>query len=235
VPHSEKEDEQYVAINKDYHKSMLSARRRITRREVVVGWFSTTTIDGGVIIDNSSLIHDFYSRECADPVHIVVDTTLAGDNVGVRAFVSAPMAAGPYSFANMFHEVSVSVEVAPFEAICMGQMVEGQREAKDPWSSATVLAPISSSEQALAVSTEKMLAVIDQILHYVTEVSEGRIEARPDVGMLLADTLGLSGAVRVEDFQSLFQSKTQDLLMVNYLTTLIQNQLAIAEKLQQII
>lgn len=235
VPHSEKTEEQYVAINKDYHKSMLTARKHITRREVIVGWFSTTTSAGEIIVDNSSLIHDFYSRECVSPVHVVVDTTLAGDGVGVRAFVSAPMTAGPHTFAHMFHEVAVRLEMAPYEAICIGQMTRGQRILSEPWKSSTVLAAIPSAEQSLTESMEKMLQLIDKTLAYVTAVVDGKQPAQADIGMLISDALGTTQSVRIEDFQAVFQAKTQDLLMAEYLTTLIQTQLTVAEKLNEII
>ena len=79
VPHMEKKDELFVAINKDYHKTMYNFHRRINRKEKIVGWYTTTSAEGALINDNSSLIHDFYSQECEHPVHIVVDTTLAGN------------------------------------------------------------------------------------------------------------------------------------------------------------
>jgi hypothetical protein len=79
VPHMEKKDELFVAINKDYHKTMYNFHRRINRKEKIVGWYTTTSAEGALINDNSSLIHDFYSQECDHPVHIVVDTTLAGN------------------------------------------------------------------------------------------------------------------------------------------------------------
>lgn len=45
----------------------------VNPREVVVGWYATS-MDGVSIVDSSSLIHDFFASECADPVHLVIDT-----------------------------------------------------------------------------------------------------------------------------------------------------------------
>ena len=83
----------YVAINKEYHKSMYAAQRRVSRKEEIVGWF-TTTKDGALIIDNSSLVNDFYSQECYDPIHLVLDANMTGMNLCVRGFVSALFAWG---------------------------------------------------------------------------------------------------------------------------------------------
>ena len=43
--------------------------------------YGTTTLTGEYIVDTSSLIHDFFSKECDECVHLVVDTTLATDKV----------------------------------------------------------------------------------------------------------------------------------------------------------
>ena len=235
VPHTEKVDELFVAINKDYHRNMYTSRRMIHRREVIVGWFSTTTEDGQVILDTSSLIHEFYSKECADPIHLVVDTSLTGDSIGARAFISMPMVAGPHNFGNMFHELRVDTELGPHEIICLSQIFNGQSNSSAPWQDTSVVAAIPPEIQALNEATEKLLARIDNILNHVNAVVDGTETARPEIGMALADVLGASQAIKMPDFHAVFSSKTQDMLMVSYLTTLLQNQLIIAEQLNQII
>lgn len=47
----------------------------VNPKESIVGWYATS-MDGAGIVDSSSLIHDFYSEECEDPVHLVVDTAM---------------------------------------------------------------------------------------------------------------------------------------------------------------
>jgi len=49
VPHQEKLDELYVAINTDYHKSMFKFHNRIYRRDTIIGWYTTTTPSGAMI------------------------------------------------------------------------------------------------------------------------------------------------------------------------------------------
>jgi len=44
--------------------------------------YGTTTSNGEFIVDTTSLIHDFFSKECDDAVHLVVDSTLSTDKVG---------------------------------------------------------------------------------------------------------------------------------------------------------
>lgn len=78
VPHSEDMDE--VAVDIDYHKTMYDLHKRVESGEEVVGWYAT----GANTEKNSVLIHEFYGRECANPVHILVDAELISDKADVR-------------------------------------------------------------------------------------------------------------------------------------------------------
>ena len=39
------------------------------------------------VTDHSVLIHDFYSRETDNPVHLILDTTLQKNTLGIKAYV----------------------------------------------------------------------------------------------------------------------------------------------------
>jgi translation initiation factor 3 subunit F len=42
---------------------------------------------GADVSEHSLLIHEYYSREAKNPVHLTVDTTLRGNKMGIKAFV----------------------------------------------------------------------------------------------------------------------------------------------------
>jgi hypothetical protein len=54
----------------EYHRTMYELHRQVNSKEVIVGWYAT----GNEITEHSVLIHDFYSREAATPVHLCMDT-----------------------------------------------------------------------------------------------------------------------------------------------------------------
>lgn len=37
--------------------------------------------------NHSSVIHEYYARECNDPIHLTVDTSLQGGRMGLKAYV----------------------------------------------------------------------------------------------------------------------------------------------------
>jgi len=232
VPHHEKSQEIYVAIDKDYHKSMYNFHRIVNRKTQIVGWYTTTTPEGALIIDNSSPIHDFYSNECNNPVHIVLDTTLSGDNMGLTGFVGEAVVVGDTTLATVFQEIKVDICLTKAETACLYHMVRGQ---SDPWKGSQITSHISNEAAALKASMLRLVSLIDNVLEFVDGVVDGKTPPVTDVGVVLADLLGTLQSMKPQEFNSLFQGKIQDMLMVSYLTTLTQTQLSIAEKLNSII
>jgi translation initiation factor 3 subunit F len=220
VPHAERGDE--VAIGKDFNKQMLSLYLRANRKEQVVGWYASCAPDSGEIADTSSLIHEFYAGEVeegSDPIHLVVDTRLFTDALYVKAFKSTPVQVQGEPLANLFHEVSLSMESSEQEKIALDKMVTANETT--PEQAAT----------SLQVSMERLLELLERASEYVDGVVEGKTAPDAAVGRQLADTLAAVPRIRPAVFDRLFQDSLQDLLMVTYLSNITKTQLTIAEKL----
>lgn len=224
---------------------MMALYTRTNRKEQVVGWYASSTSgeeetaasktgssnNNNLIMDTSSLIHEFYAGESdeGDPIHLVVDTRLETDSISIRAFRSTPVIVQGEPLANLFHELRLSLHSNEPDTICLNQMVLSQSpEGADASSS-------SSAEKddslALQVSMEKLHALLDGALKYVDSVVEGKVAPDPEVGRKIADSLAAVPRVRPEIFDQLFHDSLQDLLMVTYLSNITRTQLAIAEKL----
>ena len=225
VPHMDKDDE--VAVGKDFNKQMYALQQRVNPREKIVGWYATT-VDGVHVTDNSSLIHEFYTDECDSPVHLVVDTSMAGNTVGCRAYVSTPLEIQGSQLGNAFHEVPLEVEAKGAEKICLDRMARGQEQ---PFSTSEGRAAVAGEATSLEASLRRLLETLRTISTYVDGIVAGKTPADPQVGRRIADALAVVPQMKPEAFAKLFDSSLQDLLMVSYLTSLTRTQLAIAEKL----
>lgn len=236
VPFTEKTDELYVAINQDYHKSMYAFHRRNNKKEFIVGWYTTTTVNGEFIIDNSSLIHDFYSTEVENPVHLVIDTTLLGDNISARGFVVNQMVVGEDTLANTFQEAKVDLELSEAETTVLYTMIHGQ-DAASKWSSSEISTTIPSSTQRLEGAVTDLSKVFDDVQAYVDNVVDGKIAPSREVGIAIAEALNSFATQNAQSAaqQNSVQTKVQDLLMISFLSTLTQTQTLISEKLLEIV
>ncbi|EOD04809.1 hypothetical protein EMIHUDRAFT_107489 [Emiliania huxleyi CCMP1516] len=92
VPHTESEEQ--VAVNTDFHATMLSLYQR------VVGWYST----GDGVSDSSLLFHDFYGQDVERPVHLLVDLGLGTRRMSCKAYVSKQLSLGGATLGTSFEE-----------------------------------------------------------------------------------------------------------------------------------
>ncbi|KDO32997.1 hypothetical protein SPRG_02688 [Saprolegnia parasitica CBS 223.65] len=218
VPHLEKGDE--VAVGKDYHRQMLLLHQRVNPNEVVVGWYATSTT-AEAINENSCLIHEFYSSECASPVHVVVDTSLESDNLNIMGFISSALSVADVALANQFKQVKVETKTYEAESIALDVM------AKRSSGSASLPSDLEALEQAI-VRLHELLATSAA---YVGDVVAGKQAANPKLGRELAEAVASIPPMHADVFDQIFNNGMQDLLMVSYLSSLTQAQLSISEKL----
>jgi translation initiation factor 3 subunit F len=237
-PFVEEVDKIEIKTNPEYHKQMYNAHLLINKQEVIVGWYSTTSPNGALITNTSSVINTFYAKQCGDelPIHIVVDSTLAGDSMSVRAFVAKPIELGDATYADMFEETKVEVVMSSAETTALYHMMTNEEgTGMQSWDRAATVSGIPSDRDSVVTSVEQLLGSIDDISAYVDGVLAGTAPAIPSVGVDIAHALASLQTYKQEETAAQLQSKVQDMLMVAYLSTLTKTQLKISEKLHAIV
>jgi len=238
VPHAERGSE--VAIGKDFNRQMLALHLRANKNETVVGWYATSFPEeaeegyGQCIADTSTLIHEFYADECADtvmdaPVHLVVDTSLITDTIGVRAYMSSSITLMGEPLANMFHEVRLVLKSSESEKIVLNEMIKSLGDNRKEVQQQTK----TDQGKNLQASMEKLLEMLETASEYTAAVVDGKMEADDAVGRQISDTLSNIPRIRPELFEKMFNDSLQDLLMVTYLSNITRTQLTISEKLNE--
>merc|ERR1711928_108259 len=80
VPHHETQEE--VAFDKEYANSMLELYRDANPSEDIIGWFATSSEVSG----HSTLIHEYYSIECDNPIHLTIDCQLKSGRMEIKTY-----------------------------------------------------------------------------------------------------------------------------------------------------
>lgn len=63
------------------------------------------------------MIHDFYSREATNPVHLTVDTGFRNGEASIKGYVSISLSLGDRQLAAQFHEIPVELQMSEAERI----------------------------------------------------------------------------------------------------------------------
>ncbi|KAH6802312.1 eukaryotic translation initiation factor 2 [Perilla frutescens var. frutescens] len=212
VPHNESSDQ--VALDIDYHQNMLSSQQKVNPKEVIVGWFSTGGVTGG-----SALIHEFYSREVNNPIHLTVDTEFRTGNASIKAFISVGLSLGDQQLAAQFQEIPLDL-----------RMVEAEKIGFDVLKPTTV-DKIPNDLEGMEASMERLLALIDDVSKYVDDVVEGRTTPDNKIGRFISDTIASLPKLSPHAFDKLVNDSLQDQLLLLYLSSITRTQLSLAEKL----
>ncbi|KAJ6826764.1 eukaryotic translation initiation factor 3 subunit F-like [Iris pallida] len=213
VPHSESADT--VALDIDYHHNMFASHKKVNPTEVIVGWYST----GFGVSGGSALIHEFYSREAANAVHLTVDTSFIKGEASIKAFVSSTLSLADRPLAAQFYEIPLDMKMLEAEKIGFDIL------------KMTMVDKLPNDLEGMEASMERVGSLIGDVYKYVDDVVEGHLAPDNVIGRFTTDTLASVPKMSPAAFDKVLNDKIQDNYALVYLASLTRTQLSIAEKL----
>ncbi|KAJ3414833.1 hypothetical protein HDV05_005990 [Chytridiales sp. JEL 0842] len=215
-----------ITLDVDHLQQMYNLHQRVNAKEVIVGWYATgDSVDAQSVLVHESFASDIYPLQ---PVHVLFDTTLSTGKLSIKSYVSAQLGApGSENTGAMFVQVPCDVK-----------LYDGERSGLDIISSAKgepsggkLMSDIESLERSILLIQE----MLETIATYVSKVQSGKIEANNAIGRFLMDTISSVPRIDAADFEKMFNNHLQDLLMIIYLSNLTRTQLAIAQRLHNLV
>lgn len=232
---SYKEQDGEVHIRRDNPKDMIALLRRVNDKEQVVGWYSTLpTGSASPPIDEFTLaVHSFVENFCRNPIHLLVDTSLAKTQMPCSAY-QAYINPNVKDVLVAFQPLKVNVIASHEERVGLdaiakatGLTSSGPRFGGKDAATASGITDL----EGLETSMRRLKGLLDSTLSYVDDVVAGKAPADEALGREIADTLAAVPAVDPAAFEATFSSSVQDLLMVSYLAQITSAQCKLAERL----
>lgn len=229
VKHLEENNE--VAVDIENAKELYDLHRKVYPNESIVGWFAT---GGGEVNEYSVVIHDYYSRECHNPVHMTVDPTSSG--VSTKAYVTTTFGVPGKNTGTMF---------TPIEDVSISYCYEPETIGVRACMYAAGLPSVTTDGKPLFLENEleqiiqmskKCQEIIAKIVNFIdTKILSGTSKASfpsntNDIGRQLMAMIENIIPFGGEDGDA-FNSNLKDFLMVVYLSNLSKTQLVLNEKL----
>ncbi|CAL7941723.1 eukaryotic translation initiation factor 3 subunit f1 isoform X2 [Xylocopa sonorina] len=228
VPH--KESESQVEADLTYGIDLYELNHRVNAQENIVGWWAT----GNEVTTHSSVIHEYYVRECNNPVHLTVDTTLANTTrMAIKAYVCVPLGVPNGKQGSMFTPVKVQITCYEPEVVGLQLCSKTQLPAHAQITGVKTgggIEPMMDLSQ-IAEASAKLSSMLEQVLVYVDDVLSGKQPPDNQVGRALLDMVHSVPKMSSDQFDEMFNSNVKDLLMVVALSQLIKTQLQLNEKL----
>ncbi|GIY39879.1 eukaryotic translation initiation factor 3 subunit F [Caerostris darwini] len=218
IPHNESEDE--VAVDMEFAKNMYELHKKVNPSEVIVGWYAT----GADVTGHSVLIHDYYSREANNPIHLTVDTSLSDGNLTWKAFTSTSFGVPGKNTGTMF--TPCKVEVIGYIPEAVGLKI-CQQTKHNKQRSVEVMPDLELINHAI----HEMLQQSDIVIGYIDDVLANRKPADNAVGRMLMDILQSIPKMSSDEVQDMVNSNKKDLLMIEYLAMLTSSLVALKQSI----
>lgn len=226
VPHTEVEDQ--IALNTDFHVTMLALQQRVCPKQTVVGWYST----GDQVNENTTLFHEFYGQDVERPVHLLLDLGLGERRMSCTAYVSSGLTLGSTRLGTIFRDIRLSIINGESDRVGIENLVKMTSGGPGGVGGAGTSGASSAAEALDNVeqTVKKLLRTLDGVVEYVDEVVKGTQTAEPDVVRLLQQLVAAAPRLPTDSFDKMFSTQVQDMLTIVYLANLTRTQLALAEK-----
>ncbi|XP_070551316.1 eukaryotic translation initiation factor 3 subunit F-like [Ptychodera flava] len=221
VPHNESEDE--VAVDMEFARNMYELHKRVNPNETIVGWYAT----GNDITEHSVLIHEYYNRECSNPVHMTVDTTLRDGKISIKGWQSQTMGVPGKTQGVIFTPVSVEVAFYEPEKVAVDMLIEGLVAGRRNVDVVSDIEHVSKS----ATKLQEMLGIV---IAYVDGVLSSQVTPDNTIGRHLLDLVNTVPQLEAHEFEEMLNNNMKDLLMVVYLSNLVSTQLQLNEKVNML-
>lgn len=223
VGHTETTEQ--VEVDMEYQKAMLSLHMRANPKEVLVGWYATSS----ELNTFSALIQNHYSSQGEGTfpypaVHLTVASP-PGKDVEVRAYISSAVGVTPERAADSAAFVPVPYSIAYSEADRAG--IDTLGLAKNESRSTNLQTDIEALEQSLTDT----IGMLDRVSKYVEGVIEEEEEPSTALGQYLLNTLALAPKVEPQDIEKDFNNHIQDVLTVSYLANMVRTQMDLSNRL----
>ncbi|KAG6760130.1 hypothetical protein POTOM_036631 [Populus tomentosa] len=210
-------------LDHNYHESMFSMFKRINAKEHVVGWYST----GPKLRENDLEIHGLFNDYAPNPVLVIIDVQLVELGIPTKAYYAVEEVKENATQKSQKVFVHVPSEIAAHEVEEIGVPLKASvehllRDVKD-----TTISTLATEVTGKLTALKGLDARLKEIRGYLDLVIEGKLPLNHEILYHLQDVFNLLPNLNVTDLIKAFAVKTNDMMLVIYLSSLIRSVVAL--------
>ncbi|ONK76832.1 uncharacterized protein A4U43_C02F290 [Asparagus officinalis] len=214
------EDEKVPSIwflDHNYHESMFSMFKRINAKEHVVGWYST----GPKLRENDLDVHALFNDYVPNPVLVIIDVQPKELGIPTKAYYAVEEVKENATQKSQKVFVHVPSEIAAHEVEEIG-VEHLLRDVKD-----TTISTLATEVTGKLAALKGLDARLREIRAYLSLVIEGKLPLNHEILYHLQDVFNLLPNLNVTELIKAFSVKTNDMMLVIYLSSLIRSVIAL--------
>mmetsp|Transcript_32655 Transcript_32655/g.104075 ORF Transcript_32655/g.104075 Transcript_32655/m.104075 type:complete len:238 (+) Transcript_32655:564-1277(+) len=196
---------------------MSSMFKKINAKEKIVGWYST----GPRIREADLDINELMMSYCPSPILVIIDVQPKELGIPTKAYVAVDEVRedGTQKSQKVFQHVPSEIGAYEAEEIGVEHLL---RDVKD----ATV-STLSTEVAARLEALRGLASRLEEVKTYMEYVVEGKLPVNHDIIYHLQDVFNLLPNLGLEELSKSFAVKTNDMMLVVYLASMIRSIIAL--------
>ncbi|CAN0879767.1 26S proteasome non-ATPase regulatory subunit 7 homolog A [Linum grandiflorum] len=204
-------------LDHNYHESMFSMFKRINAKEHVVGWYST----GPKLRENDLEIHQLFHNYVPNPVLVIIDVQPKELGIPTKAYYDVEEVKENATQKSQKVFVHVPSEIAAHEVEEIG-VEHLLRDVKD-----TTISTLATEVGDKLTALKGLDARLREIRGYLDLVIDEKLPLNHEILYHLQDVFNLLPNLNVNELIKAFSVKTNDMMLVIYLSSVIRSVIAL--------
>ncbi|KAJ3703391.1 hypothetical protein LUZ61_007096 [Rhynchospora tenuis] len=201
-------------LDHNYHEAMFGMFKRINAKEHVVGWYST----GPKLRENDLSVHSLFTQYVPNPVLVIIDVQPEELGIPTKAYYAIEENATQKS-QKIFVHVPSEIAAHEVEEIGVEHLL---RDVKD-----TTISTLATEVTSKLTALKGLDARLREIRSYLELVIDGKLPLNHEILYHLQDIFNLLPNLNVNELIKAFSVKTNDMMLVIYLSSLIRSVIAL--------
>eukprot|EP00271_Cylindrocystis_brebissonii_P002552 TRINITY_DN13243_c0_g1_i1.p1 TRINITY_DN13243_c0_g1~~TRINITY_DN13243_c0_g1_i1.p1 ORF type:complete len:304 (+),score=66.38 TRINITY_DN13243_c0_g1_i1:249-1160(+) len=202
-------------LDHNYHEAMFAMFKKVNAKEHVIGWYST----GPKLRESDLDIQELFFDYVSNPVLVIIDVQPKEQGIPSKAYCTEEAAREGGKSQKAF--VHIQSEIGAYEAEEIG-VEHLLRDVKD-----STISTLATEVSAKLSALQGLESRLKQIRAYMDLILEGKLPVNHDILYQLQEVLSLLPNLNVNELVKSFAVKTNDMMLVIYLSSLIRSIIAL--------
>lgn len=216
VPFEEDDKDSSVwFLDHNFLENMMGMFRKVNARERIIGWYSTGPKIRAGDLDINELIRSYASN----PVLVIVDVNPKELGLPTEAYFSAEEALEDGVVSRTFEHIPSEINATDAEEVGVGHLL---RDIKD-----STVSSLSGEIGAKLGALKSLHSRLAELHEYLFSVSKGDLPVNNEIMYKMQDVFNLLPTLDVPKIITGFHTKTNDMMLVLYVASLIRSIVAL--------
>jgi len=198
-------------LDHDYHENMWAMFRKVNASERVIGWYSS----GPKIRPADLEIHELFKRYCTNPVFVIIDPKPTEIGFPTKAYVSREEVTEDGKTSLRFHHIPSIIGALEAEEVGVEHLL---RDVKD-----TNISTLATRINDKILSLKSLISRLQEMLEYLRDLEEKKMPINHAIINQLQEIFNLLPNLNAPETIKSFMVKTNDMMLVIYLASLIRS------------